>query len=275
MFVRIFIMLLAVFSMLSTAIGQAIEASPFNIGEQLTVMSQSLEEERLLNVYLPADYHPDSSKTYPVIFLLDGAVDEDIIHVAGLVQFASFPWVNIMPESIVVGIANVDRKRDFTSPSKNAQYQKEFPTCGGSAAFIDFLGNELIDIIEDRYRTNGHRTLIGQSLGGLLCTEVMLRHSTVFDSYIIISPSLWWNDEEFLDSEIPTILKDKSIYVGVGDEGPTMTRLAQSMFLKLSTDLGTGSRVFFQHFPKQNHGDVLHLALYDAFTRLNQKPTQK
>ena len=95
---------------------------PFVIGEIVNIHSKELGENRTLNIYLPNGYHPDSLKRYPVIYLLDGSADEDFIHIAGLVQFGSFPWLNILPESIVVGIANVDRKRDFCRKSRSRKH---------------------------------------------------------------------------------------------------------------------------------------------------------
>ena len=58
---------------------------------------------------------------------MDGSKDEDFIHISGIVQFGSFSWINMLPESIVVGIANVDRKRDFTYPSSVEIDKKELP----------------------------------------------------------------------------------------------------------------------------------------------------
>lgn len=89
----------------------ALQREAFTIGETLRFQSSILAEERVLNIYLPLYYEEDSLKNYPVIYLLDGSADEDFIHIAGLIQFGSFPWINLIPESIVVGIANVDRKR--------------------------------------------------------------------------------------------------------------------------------------------------------------------
>ena len=111
----------------------------FSIGETFTFTSSKLAEERIVNIYLPMDYANNSTKEYPVIYLLDGTADEDFIHIAGLVQFGTFPWIDMLPESIVVGIANVDRKRDFTYPTNNAEDKAAFPTTGSSAAFMDFL----------------------------------------------------------------------------------------------------------------------------------------
>ena len=109
---------------------------------------------------------------------------------------------------------------------------------------------------------------MGQSLGGLLATEILFNQPQLFDNYIIISPSLWWDDEKLLKQKLEKSLKGKSIYIGGGKEGATMERLAQSLFYKLSLEKKTEVRLFFQYFDKQDHGDTLHLAVYDAFEKL-------
>ncbi|WP_350340228.1 alpha/beta hydrolase-fold protein [Paraflavitalea speifideaquila] len=68
-------------------------------------------------MYLPEGYNKQDTVRYPVIYLLDGAADEDFIHIAGLIQFNNFSWINRVPPSILVGIVNTDRKRDFTFPT--------------------------------------------------------------------------------------------------------------------------------------------------------------
>ncbi len=240
----------------------------FSIGETFTFTSTQLAEERRVNVYLPADYAENSTKEYPIIYLLDGSADEDFIHIAGLVQFGTFPWINMLPESIVVGIANVDRKRDFTYPTSNAKDKADFPTTGGSAAFMDFLELELQPLIQDTYRTADTTTIIGQSLGGLLATEILFKRPSLFDNYLIISPSLWWDDESLLDYSPDLSSVNGQIYVAVGKEGPTMKRVARSLAKKLSA---AKLDVHFDYFGKQDHGNILHQAVYDAFSVLYPK----
>jgi predicted alpha/beta superfamily hydrolase len=80
---------------------------------------------------------------YPVIYLLDGSADEDFIHVVGLVHFNSFRWIKRVPKSIVAGIVNTDRRRDFTYPATLEADQKRVTTAGKSEQFIAFLQNEL------------------------------------------------------------------------------------------------------------------------------------
>jgi len=256
-----------VFSLLARgqSLPELIAESDFSIGKTLRIHSDVLDEERVLNVYLPASYSVDRSKEYPVIYLLDGSSDEDFIHVSGIVQFASFPWINRIPESIVVGIANVDRKRDFTYPSNSKIDQEEFPTSGYSERFINFLENELHPFIDSAFRTTATRTIIGQSLGGLLATEILFKKPQLFDNYVIVSPSLWWDDEGLLKAERKKIESQKSIYIAVGKEGEVMERTARELYDQLKGSGDQNTRVNFEFLEDKTHGDALHMSVYNAF----------
>ena len=247
---------------------QDIKKVPFAIGETVQLRSEILNETRTLNIYLPLGYSPDSSKTYAVIYLLDGSADEDIIHIAGLVQFFSFPWINIMPETIVVGIANVDRKRDFTSPTEVEKDLLDYPTTGHSSEFIDFLEKEIIPFVEKNYKTGSGKTIIGQSLGGLLATEILFFRPEMFDNYFIISPSLWWNNEYLLDKEMNFDLSGKSIYIAVGKEGKLMVGPSKKLYKILKSMKAPDTQLYFQYFKDKTHGDVLHQAIYEGFVKM-------
>ncbi|MEL7500592.1 MAG: alpha/beta hydrolase-fold protein [Planctomycetota bacterium] len=249
--------------------------TPLTIGQTISFKSELLGEERRLNVYLPLNYAKEKQATFPVIYVLDGSLDEDFIHIAGLTQFGSFPWIKMLPESIVVGIANVDRKRDFTSTSTNEDDQLNFPTSGESAKFIKSLEQEILPMIKKRYRTNGVDSIIGQSLGGLLATEVLFTRPRLFDNYIIVSPSLWWNDQQLLKSDLPNFDQPKSVFVGVGNEGQEMQGYAKQLFEKLEAAKDDRLRHFYQYFPEQDHGDTLHLAVYRAFESIFLIKTEK
>lgn len=238
---------------------------PLSIGETVGFRSDILDEDRILNIYLPYGYNGDSLKTYPVIYLLDGSIDEDFIHIAGLVQFGSFSWIDMLPESIVVGISNVDRKRDFTFPTMNIQDKKDFPSTGKSEKFISFIEKELQPLIETRYNVGAHKTLIGQSLGGLLATEILMKKPDLFDNYIIVSPSLWWNDGSLLKHNPKAYSSKKSIYIGVGKEGQGMEEAAEALYKKLKLLKNENTDLHFKYFPQHDHGDVLHSAVYNAF----------
>lgn len=245
-------------------------AAPFVIGEVAHLRSSILKEDRTLNIYLPENYRKDSTTNFPVIYLLDGSAQEDFVHIAGLVQFLTM--IQAMPPSIVVGIGNVDRKRDFTFPSTLAADQKILPTAGGSAAFISFIAKELQPYVQQHYRTNGEKTLIGQSLGGLLATEVLLKQPALFRDYIIISPSLWWSGEALL-GEAPVLLKTHTpdnirVYVAVGTEGKQMEADAACLATMLKD---AGWKTTFTPLPEESHLTILHNCAYKALTFLHQK----
>lgn len=242
--------------------------SEFTIGKQVKLHSKVLNEERVLNIYLPPSYVQDSTKNYPVIYLLDGSEDEDFIHISGLVQFGSFSWINMVPESIVVGIGNVDRKRDFTYPSSNQLDQKEFPTAGHSAQFIQFIREELQPFIQNKYSSSSTKTLIGQSLGGLLATEILLKSPELFDNYIIVSPSLWWDDERLLSTELTELNSLKKVFIAGGKEGEIMERTAKELFQKLQGSASNQLDVYYEFLEDKSHGDALHIAVYHAFEML-------
>ncbi len=244
------------------------QTKPFVLGEIQEINSKIMGEERTLNIYLPEGYATCDTCKYPVIYLLDGSADEDFIHVAGLVQFCNFSWINILPPSIVVGIANVDRKRDFTFPTTIEKDKKDFPTTGGSANFIAFLDRELQPFIEAKYRTAGDKTIIGQSLGGLLATEVLFKNPALFNQYIIISPSLWWDGESLLTQFPKSFPKNTKVHVSVGNEGKVMERDAKKLYKKLKA---AGLPTAFNCLGKEDHASIMHLALFEAFKWLGGK----
>jgi predicted alpha/beta superfamily hydrolase len=249
---------------------------PFVLGHIDRIKSVQLNENRVLNIYLPEGYDADPKVKYPVIYLLDGSADEDFIHIVGLVQYLTFPWIDVLPKSIVVGIATVDRRRDFTFPTRNAKDLKEFPTTGKSAAFMRFLEKDLQPYLEKTYRTNGQKTLIGQSLGGLFAMEVLLKKPALFNTYVIASPSLWWDDESLV-AQAPSLLKQTSsaapanVFVALGNEGPEMKKATEAMVTTLRATPTRVSHIEYVPFPEETHATILHRAVYKAFETLYKK----
>ncbi len=247
--------------------------TPFVLGQIDYLHSNILSEDRVLNIYLPDEYHKNTTASFPVIYLLDGAAEEDFIHMTGLVRFLA--TIGTMPPSIVVGIANTDRKRDMTFPTRNAEDKKTWPTTGGSANFISFIATELQPYIETHYRTSAAKTLVGQSLGGLLATEILLKKPYLFNQYVIVSPSLWWDDESLL-AQAAGLLKQQpdytiGVYISVGTEGTQMETDAAQLEKILRMQGKSRLRTIFYPMPEENHATILHRSAYKAFELLNPK----
>ncbi|RXM49860.1 MULTISPECIES: alpha/beta hydrolase [unclassified Chryseobacterium] len=258
-------MMFAVNSMVSA---QTVATKPLTIGEVRTIKSKTLNEERTLNIYLPQNF--DKAKAYPIIYLLDGSMNEDFIHVTGLTQF--FNQMYSMPETIVVGIANIDRKRDFTFHTDLKDLQKDYPTTGHSDKFITFFEKELKPYVESQFKTT-EKYLFGQSLGGLLATEILLKKPEMFNNYFIISPSLWWDDESLL-KQAPQLLSKSSdtkkfVYVSVGKgEHPVMIKDAENFYDVLKKAGKKNWTVEYKMMETDNHATILHRSLYEGLVKL-------
>lgn len=253
----------------------ALKIKPFVLGTINEINSKVLSEKRILNIYLPEGYNENDTTKYPVIYLLDGSADEDFIHIAGLVQFLNFPWINSLPKSILVGIANVDRRRDLTFPTTIAKDKIDFPTTGKSEKFISFIELELQPFINKKYKTTSTKTIIGQSLGGLLATEVLFKKPYLFTNYIIVSPSLWWDNESLL-KVFPKVIqtdftKPVSIYIASGNEGKIMEADVNNLVSILNKAARKNITVNFEYFGNENHASILHNAAYKGFEKVNQK----
>lgn len=218
---------------------------------------------------------------YPVIYLLDGAINEDFLHVAGLVQYSSFSWIGWLKPSIVVGITTSNRRRDFTFPSLTSCKMEGFEACGGSAAYTRFIAKEVIPYIKNTFRTSGPTTIIGESLGGLLTTEILLSQPQLFDRYIIISPSLWWDNGSMLKRSANLLAAKKyatDIYLAVGKEGQTpgpAPRLMEDDVRGLRDIInnirGAHIHLTFDYLPNENHATIAHQAILNAFRKMAVK----
>ncbi|MEM6343315.1 MAG: alpha/beta hydrolase-fold protein [Bacteroidota bacterium] len=250
---------------------QAKEVFPFGVVERID--SKALSEERVLNIYLPQGYHPDSSQTYPVVYVLDGSAHEDFPHIAGLMQFLNM--YALAPKSIVVGIANVDRYRDFTFPSEDKGDQKSLPTSGGAAAFMAFVEEEVLPLVAERYPLNGESTLIGQSLGGLMTTEFLMKKPALFSQYIIVSPSLWWNKKALVKTAKQYFKTHQEIeakvFVSLGKEHPVMHKVADELVESIQNSGNEKLSVHYQPILTEDHATILHKAVYAGFEWLYPK----
>lgn len=244
-------------------------------GSAVVMHSQVLKEDRQLNVFLPPDYAKGAVQ-YPVIYLLDGSANEDYFHAASLFDFLA--TYGVMPASIVVGVANVDRQRDFTRPSASAEDRKAAPTSGGADSFVKFVADELEPYVDAHYRVSRHRTIVGQSLGGLVATQILLEQPDLFDDYVIVSPSLWWNSEALLKSA-PASLKahlaaKRRVYLSVADEPSEMKTDAEALVADMK-QLRPDIKVFYEYLPHETHATSLHISLYDAMHLLNPATAKK
>lgn len=164
----------------------------------ITIDSAPLGEERRVNIYTPDAYHQDDKARFPVLYMPDGGLHEDFPHIVATVE--ALIAEGAIPPMLVVGIPNTQRRRDLTGPTEVEQDRHIAKVVGGSANFRAFMRDELIPHIERRYRCNGDRAIVGESLAGLFVVETMLLEPKMFSRYIAVSPSLWWNGHDLVEN---------------------------------------------------------------------------
>ncbi|UZR99402.1 alpha/beta hydrolase-fold protein [Chondrinema litorale] len=185
------------------------------IGSIDTLHSKVLNEPRGIWVHLPENM--DNANKYPVIYLLDAPAH--FYTATGLLKLLT-EWN--MPESILVGINTSEtRIKDFTPTNVPFHRGHHSETSGGAPEFLEFIKTELQPYIESKYPTENINTIIGHSTGGLFVTYAYLHHPEVFDNYLAIEPSLWW-DKEILVKESQAILKkgkhqNEHLYIAVAN----------------------------------------------------------
>jgi predicted alpha/beta superfamily hydrolase len=222
-----------------------------------TVASRSLREPRRINVYTPPGYAEAKGARYPVLYMPDGGLQEDFPHLSRSVDAAI--RAGEMRPVILVGIENTERRRDMTGPTQVAEDRKIAPRVGGSAAFRAFLRDELMPEVRRRYRTTRETAIIGESLAGLFVVETFLVEPKLFDTYLALSPSLWWNGEA-LTRQASGLLAahpaaSKALYfASTSDDtiAPAAERLAEA----LRTRAAKGLRWQYELRPDLRHDNV-------------------
>lgn len=255
-----------------------------SIGKKDSLQSAILNEKRMVWVHVPEGASTFEKKKYPVIYLLDGP--GHFYAVVGMMN--SLSGNTFMPEMIVVAIPNTDRSRDLTPThvdidffsGDSIQYNS-----GGGGKFLDFIQNELVPYIDKNYPTTSYRTFIGHSFGGLSVIHALTTRPQLFNNYIAIDPSLWWDNTAYMqyaDSVLSVNqYEGRSLFVGVANTMPEAMTLAElekdtskntahiKSILKFShlqeVKKANGLKFAWRYYPDDDHGSVPFIAEYDAF----------
>lgn len=242
------------------------ETAPLSIGETFTIRSHVLGETRRINVYVPS-VAAGADAQLPVLYMPDGGIYEDFLHIAGLIQVSV--GNGTMRPFILVGIENTARRRDLTGPTENAEDRRIAPVVGGSAAFRRFIRKELMPIVRARYRVTDESAIVGESLAGLFVIETLLLEPDLFDVYIAFDPSLWWNNGALVQQAEERVgaAAGRSVYLASSSQSElaeSTSRLAQVFAAKAPSDF----RWRYEAMPEESHATIYHPAALKAFREL-------
>ena len=232
----------------------------------VTMDSAALGEERRISVWLPENYHEDPTARFPVLYMPDGGIGEDFPHIVATIQ--ELIAVRTVAPMLVVGIENTKRARDLTGPTRVAKDREIADEVGGSEQFRAFLRDELIPNIERRYRCDEQRAIVGESLAGLFVIETMLLEPKLFDRYIAVSPSLWWNNQSLVrnahEQLVDAIGHNMRLFMTSADEADIAPHAAE-----LARKLGEGApstlQWVYEPHPEEHHDTIFRATRTAAF----------
>jgi predicted alpha/beta superfamily hydrolase len=263
-------------AILSRPVGAMEKASPLVIGETFKIDSKKLSETRRINVYLPPAYAESPDARLPVLYMPDGGMAEDFLHVAGLVQVSV--GNGTMRPFILVGIENTQRRRDLTGTTENADDKKIAKQVGGSEAFRAFIRQELMPQVQARYRTTKETAIVGESLAGLFVVETFLWAPDLFDTYIAIDPSLWWNNQKLVNDAAERLRArpkmEKTLYFASSDEKEN-AEIMQKFASSLAKNAPPGIHWHYEKMPEEKHSTIYHHAALKAFRAVFKPATDK
>ena len=241
-----------------------------------SLYSAVFEENRKLFIHVPSEYTIGSFRLhpikYPVIYVLDP--EAHFPSIVSMIERLSYE--ELCPQMIVIGV-NV----------KSEERIKEMFPINDEDKFHQFLENELIPFVDEKYPTFPYRVLFGHSLTGLRTVHTAINHPELFNAYIAIDPSLcheycsWYTkyeeqienfelgkDRMFLamahtmgDKDTTEIRKDTS---GLATHMNSMMNLSENMLKKNNAK----EHYKWKYYPEHSHGGVTLRASLDGLENI-------
>jgi hypothetical protein len=249
-----------------------------------------------LYIRVPPQYTSDTT-SYPVIYMLDADYAFPVaVNIVDLLARR----LDQAPHAVMVAVGyagqhpneekyRLNRTRDYTPAPMAGASPEAQKNSGGAAKFLRVLEREVMAFVESNYRVDAdNRTLVGHSYGGLFASWVLQERPALFRRYLIVSPSLWYNDELILQREqaggMPPVPDRTLVYMAVGsDENPRggaqmvdeLNRFAKLLHLRRDPNLVVRNRVFLD----ETHASVFPIAFSTGVRHLfgemdNRRPRE-
>lgn len=182
-----------------------------SLTREFEIQSTSNGATYKISVGLPPNY--DQHQKYSTIYVLDG--ENDFGFVAN--KSCKIAKAQGAQGVIVVGIGyGNDRSIDYTPTKANEGG-------GGGKPFMEFIEKELIPKMEQEYGVDNSRSgrvILGHSFGGLLGAYAFTNYNNVFGNYILLSPSIWYDNEVLLkyEQDSRSANQDRQlVFMGLGE----------------------------------------------------------
>ena len=178
---------------------------PFTLPRSMQYDFTSRINARTYRIAVSTPFNADRNVDYPVVYVLDG--NQYFATATEIVTRLSYPRTIVPALIVAIGYPTEDpvevlRRRSLDLTPSIARNIPGITDSGGGDNFLRVIEEEIKPLVMSRHRVDRERqTIYGQSLGGLIALRALFRNPTAFSTYIISSPSIWWNNREVLADE--------------------------------------------------------------------------
>ncbi len=255
-----------------------------------TLVSKITDNDYQLYMSFPRGYSTKDTISYPVLYVLDGIRDFELLNTENRYLYGK------IEEVIIIGISSggdyknggFDRTLDYTTSvdtlrdremEKKHDLPKDTKQTGGASNFLKALKTEITPFVDKHYKTNKDRGISGHSLGGLFTAYALLNSDGYFTRFGINSPSFWWMKEELLDQAVLQFTQNKTwnipptnVYISVGGkEGLDMVPQMVKYSLYLEDSDYKNIDLSWHIFDNESHGSVIKPSLRQTLIELYGK----
>ena len=173
-----------------------------------TLYSETAKDTFYISVNLPDSFYLKPNAKYPVVYVLDGNNNFDILKTISK-KYSEF---EILPKMVIVGVGYKDnptlmhqRLDDLCYPKCIIPFLDSLELGDGAPGFYDFMVNDLSPLIDKTYQVDTtNRILFGHSLAGYFsCYALMqsLEGKNTFSSFIAADPSISIVGDQYMSKQ--------------------------------------------------------------------------
>ena len=222
--------------------------------------SSKLKAVRQLKIKLPKNYDPSSDVKYPLIIVFDG--DYLFEPISGQVDFQTY--FDDMPSSIIVGVVQGrERRRDGYCDEVTG-----LPKDSG-LRFHDFVAEELIPYLDERYNTSKFRVAVGHDLMGNFINAFLFKDDPLFNAYVCISPDLSGTVRDFLGKRLKVFKDHIFYYMATSDKDlPYIRDAVLNVNTQISKVRNQYLTYYFDDFKNDTHYTLVNGAIAKSFDKI-------
>ena len=189
----------------------------------LEINSKVFNSVRKVKISLPPEYAENPNRSYKVVYMFDAQSDPLFNFTKETISYLTSNANIYIEPVILIGIVTANRQFEFLPKNRTNEPLKDYwaqVKLGGADSLAISLRDEIMPIINDKYRNNGYNIGIGHSLGGSFVTYTLTKYPDLFNAVIAVSPNYYYDHEQLLstfDSLATTkLLKHKFLYIAYG-----------------------------------------------------------